>query len=277
MVIFPNCKINLGLHIIEKRADGYHELETIFYPVPIKDALEILPLPPEKEGTVEFTQSGLTIEGDPSNNICIKAYQLLKKLHPNLPGIHLHLHKQIPMGAGLGGGSADAAFLLVALNEKFNLGIGQEKLKELALELGSDCPFFLYNQPCIAYGRGEKLEAIDVNLSGWKIVIINPGITISTAAAFKGVQPRKANHSLKEIIQLPPTKWKNQLMNQFEESIFVQYPELNQLKEELYTLGATYASMSGSGSTLYGLFEKSISLSAKFIAGHAYYREYVLP
>lgn len=277
MIVFPNCKINLGLHILAKRADGYHDLETVFYPIPLQDILEIILLPSEKKGIIELTQSGITVEGDLSNNICVKAYYLIKNHYPHLPGIKLHLHKQIPMGAGLGGGSADAAFLLAALNEKFELRIPHQQLSEMALELGSDCPFFLYNKPCIAYGRGEKLEAVSVNLSGWKIVLINPGIHISTADAFKGVQPRQAIPSLKEIIKLSPLVWKNRLVNQFEETVLTQHPALSQLKKELYTLGAVYASMSGSGSTIFGLFDRTVNLPREFINRHAFYREYILP
>ena len=259
MIVFPNCKINLGLHITAKRADGYHDLETVFYPVPLKDALEIVTLPAEKKEAIEFTQSGLSIEGVPTDNICVKAIQLLRQHFPELPGIRVHLHKQIPMGAGLGGGSADAAFLLQAINKKFNLGIHPALLSELALQLGSDCPFFLLNNPSLARGRGEKLEAINLSLKGFKILLINPGIHVSTASAFRGVQPQPNQQPLKEIIALPLRQWKAQLKNQFEETVFLQYPTLQKIKEELYTLGAVYAAMSGSGSTLFGIFENSFS------------------
>jgi 4-diphosphocytidyl-2-C-methyl-D-erythritol kinase len=277
MIVFPNCKINLGLYIVNKRADGYHDLETVFYPLPLKDALEIIPDSTNKKGTIEFTQTGLVIEGDPTNNICVKAYRLLQEHFPQLPGLKIHLHKQIPMGAGLGGGSADGAFLLEAINHKFNLGIKAKQLSEMALELGSDCPFFLYNKPCLAYGRGEKLEPLDFTLAGYKLLLINPGVPISTAQAFKGVIPQQNSHSLKEIITSPFTGWKNNLKNQFEETVFPQFPSLKEIKEELYQLGALYASMSGSGSTLYGIFEKTISIPADFSSRFSFYREFILP
>ncbi|MFZ9695502.1 MAG: 4-(cytidine 5'-diphospho)-2-C-methyl-D-erythritol kinase [Chitinophagaceae bacterium] len=277
MIVFPNCKINLGLYIVNKRTDGYHDLETVFYPVPLKDALEIIPLSAEKKGTIEFTQTGLVIEGDPNNNICAKAYQLMQQHFPELPGLKIHLHKQIPMGAGLGGGSADGALLLATVNNKFNLEIAAEQLSKMALELGSDCPFFLYNKPCLAFGRGERLAPLDFTLADYKLVLINPGIPISTAQAFKGVSPQPNSLSLKEIIMSPPTSWKNKLKNQFEETVFPQFPSLKDLKEELYQLGAVYASMSGSGSTLYGIFEKTYSLPADFSSRHSFCREYLLP
>lgn len=276
MIVFPNCKINLGLHITAKRADGYHDLETVFYPVPLKDALEILPLPAEEKGAIEFTQSGLSVEGAPTDNICVKAIQLLRQHFPELPGIRVHLHKQIPMGAGLGGGSADAAFLLQAINKKFNLGIHPVTLSELALQLGSDCPFFLLNNPSLARGRGEKLEAINLSLKGYKILLINPGIHVSTASAFKGVQPQPNQQPLKEIITLPLRQWKAQLKNQFEETVFLQYPTLQKIKEELYTLGAIYAAMSGSGSTLFGIFENSFSLPPNFASRYLFCKEFTL-
>lgn len=276
MIVFPNCKINLGLHIVAKRSDGYHDLETVFYPVPLKDALEILPLPPAKKGAIEFSQSGLSVEGAPTDNICVKAIQLLQDNFPELPGIKIHLHKQIPMGAGLGGGSADAAFLLQAINKKFNLEINPPRLGELALQLGSDCPFFLVNKPCVAKGRGEILQEVKVDLSNYKIVLINPSIHVSTANAFKGVQPQSNSQPLNDIIALPPAQWKNKLINQFEETVFPQYPSLQKIKEELYAMGALYAAMTGSGSTIFGIFEKSFSLSPEFSCRYPFCMEYSL-
>jgi 4-diphosphocytidyl-2-C-methyl-D-erythritol kinase len=273
MIVFPNCKINLGLHLVAKRADGYHDLETVFYPVPLKDALEIIPLSTDKKGTIEFTQTGLLIEGDSRNNICVKAYHLLQQHYPALPGLKIHLQKQIPMGAGLGGGSADAAFLLKSVNDKFNLGISSEQLSGMALELGSDCPFFLYNKPCLAYGRGEKLETLDFTLSGYKLLLINPGIPISTAQAFKGVIPQQNSVSLKKVITSPLSCWKNNLKNQFEETIFPQFTELKKIKEELYQLGA----MSGSGSTLFGIFENNFSIPVEILSRYPFCRQYILP
>ena len=183
MIVFPNCKINLGLHILGKREDGFHNLETVFYPLLFRDALELIPAT-NNTTEIEFTGSGLAVDGNVSDNLCVKAYYLLKKNFPQLPLVKIHLHKAIPMGAGLGGGSADAAFMLKLLNEKFNLNISTPQLLNYALELGSDCPFFIINKPCIATGRGEILEEIEVDLSAYKIVLINPGIHINTGWAF---------------------------------------------------------------------------------------------
>ena len=196
MVSFPNCKINLGLNIVNKRNDGYHDFETVFFPIHLKDALEII----EKE-KFEFSTSGLPIEGEPEKNLCIKAYQLLKKDFPQLPAVQMHLHKAIPMGAGLGGGSADGAFTLKLLNKKFDLSLSEKQLINYSLQLGSDCPFFILNKPCFATGRGEILEQIDLDLSEYKILIVHPAIHISTAWAFSTIKPlkpvkiNKANYS----------------------------------------------------------------------------------
>lgn len=254
MIAFPNCKINLGLHIVGKRADGYHDLETAFYPVPLTDAIEIIPSKDKDGSGIMFTQSGAPIAGEADDNLCIKAYQLIKERFPELPAVRMHLHKEIPTGAGLGGGSADAAFVLQLLNKNFKLGITSEELKVMALTLGSDCPYFLLNKPALAFGRGEILKEIPIQLTGWQLLLINPGIRISTAEAFKGVRPDAASYSLEEILLQPVNTWKGKLQNQFEETVFPQYPELEKIKERLYQAGAVYASMSGSGSTLYGLF-----------------------
>ena len=266
MVVFPNAKINLGLNIIRKRADGYHDLETVFYPIFIKDALEIIQHNTDcsisaiesHELQIEFSSTGLSIEGNQQSNLCVKAYQLLKKDFPSLPAIKMHLHKHIPMGAGLGGGSADGAFTLKLLNEKFNLHLSQQQLINYALQLGSDCPFFIINQPCFATARGERMEKINIDLSAYKFVIINPGIHISTAFAFSQIKPQQPNISIKEIIQQPVAAWKDVLKNDFEEPVLTNYPVIKEIKDKLYQAGAIYASMSGSGSTLFGIFEKSV-------------------
>ena len=255
MISFPNCKINLGLHILEKRTDGFHELETVFYPLALQDALEIV----QAAGTaINFTITGLTIEGSWENNICVKAYHLLKKDFPALPSINMHLHKVIPTGAGLGGGSADGAFALSLLNKKFELGISEEKLMDYALQLGSDCPFFIRNKPCYARGRGEKLEEINLDLNSYKIVLVHPCIHINTAWAFSKIIPSKQKASVKEIIQKPVAKWKEELVNDFEEIVFKEQPEIRKIKENLYEQGAIYASMTGSGSSVFGIFEKGM-------------------
>lgn len=255
MVIFPNCKINIGLHILEKRADGYHNLETIFYPIAINDIVEIIESP-ESGVDINFSSSGLPVEGPQDNNLCIKAYRLLRAQFPHLPPIKMHLHKAIPMGAGLGGGSADAAFTLQLLNSKFSLQLTQGQLMGYALTLGSDCPFFLLNKACHATGRGEILNPISLDLSGHSIIIINPGIHISTALAFSSIKKEKRKSSLSELIANPISSWKDCISNDFEKTVFESFPEIARIKTELYLKGAIYASMSGSGSSIYGIFEK---------------------
>ena len=254
MIVFPNCKINLGLHIVRKRPDGFHDLETIFYPVPLCDALEIIRVP-DKAGETTITVTGLAID-NPMENICLKAYYLLKKYF-DLPVVKIHLHKNIPVGAGLGGGSSDGAFTLLLLNKKFDLKVSEKKLIEYALELGSDCPFFIRNKACYATHRGEVLQPIQLDLSSYKLVLINPGIHINTGWAFSQIRPKENRISLLEIIQQPTTNWKNNLVNDFEAAIFQQHPSIKQIKEQLYQNGAVYAAMSGSGSSIYGLFEKT--------------------
>jgi 4-diphosphocytidyl-2-C-methyl-D-erythritol kinase len=255
MVLFPNCKINLGLHITRKREDGYHDLETVFYPIGIKDVLEIIQAPNPQE-PFSFSNTGLAIQGNPTDNLCAKAYQLLKKDYPQMPSIQLHLHKQIPMGAGLGGGSADGAFALKLLNQLFHLDISEEQLIQYALALGSDCPFFIINQASLGKGRGEILERLTLDLSQYHFLIVNPGIHIGTGWAFSQITPKPAEHSLISLINQPIATWKEHLVNDFEAPVMVAYPEITQIKNALYQAGALYASMSGSGSTLYGIFEK---------------------
>lgn len=263
MVLFPNCKINLGLNIVNKRSDGYHDIETVYYPIQLKDAIEVI----EKKD-FKFSTSGLAIGGDSENNLCSKAYHLLKKDFSQLPAVYLHLHKAIPMGAGLGGGSADGAFTLKLLNKKFGLSLSENLLIEYALQLGSDCPFFIINKPCFAKGRGEILEQINMDLSAFKIVIVHPGIHISTAWAFSQLSGRLQRFdkykSIKEIIQQPIETWKDELKNDFEEPVFHQHTEIKNIKTELYNSGATYASLSGSGSAVYGIFEKDKPTSFTF-------------
>jgi 4-diphosphocytidyl-2-C-methyl-D-erythritol kinase len=249
VIVFPNCKINLGLHVTAKRSDGYHELETVFYPVAVQDALEIV-----KGAETRITVTGMAA-GDAQENSCRKAYEMLRKDFA-LPAVSIHLHKTIPVGAGLGGGSADAAFTLMLLNKKFGLQIGTEALLRYALLLGSDCPFFIKNKPCFATGRGEQLEPLPLDLSGYKIVLVNPGIPINTAWAFQQITPRRPAGNLKEIIQLPVEHWKNSLSNDFEKTVTVHHPAIGGCIEELYRMGALYAAMSGSGATVYGIFHK---------------------
>ncbi|HEV8081431.1 MAG TPA: 4-(cytidine 5'-diphospho)-2-C-methyl-D-erythritol kinase [Chitinophagaceae bacterium] len=251
MLSFPNCKINLGLNIIRKREDGYHDLETVFLPVPLTDVLEILP---SNNNKLEFTVSGIPVNTE--DNLCIKAYNLLKQNFTNLPSVKMHLHKSIPIGAGLGGGSSDAAFTLLLLNEKFKLNLKTEQLLDYALRLGSDCPFFILNKPCFAMGRGEKLEPINIDLKNYKILIVNPGININTKWAFSKIIPQERKISIQQIITLPIETWKVYLQNDFELPVFTEYPEIRKIKEDLYEVGALYASLSGSGSSVFGVFLK---------------------
>ena len=254
MLVFPNCKINLGLHISGKREDGFHNLETVFYPVPFRDSLELLPNS-YNNTEIEFTGTGLAVDGNTADNLCVKAYRLLKKDFPQLPAVKIHLHKAIPLGAGLGGGSADAAFMLKLLNEKFKLNLSTDQLINYALQLGSDCPFFIINKPCFATGRGEVLEETTVDLSAYKMVLINPGIHVNTGWAFSNFTPALPVKSIKEIIHQPINTWREELKNDFEEAVFAAHPPVKEIKESLYQQGAMYAAMSGSGSTIFGIFE----------------------
>lgn len=258
MLVFPNCKINLGLQVRYKRNDGYHELATIFYPLPLCDAFEIIRA--QATGSeVSFSSSGLPIPGNTASNLCIKAYHLLRQRYPRLPAVQMHLHKAIPMGAGLGGGSSDGAFALQLLVQMFALPCTAEELQQMALELGSDCPFFLYNRPCYATGRGEILEPLQLDLSGYDWLVVHPGIHVATGAAFAALQrtltPPQHLPDLRTTIQLPLQQWKEVLMNDFEAPVFAMHPEIGALRNQLYAAGALYASMSGSGSAVYGIFQ----------------------
>jgi len=257
MVVFPNCKINLGLHILHKREDGFHNIETVFYPVGLKDALEVIPSARTGAG-IEFSASGIAA-GRTDDNLCIRAYHLLKKDFPQLPSVKTHLHKAIPVGAGLGGGSADAAFMLKLLNNKFNLNLSTRQLSSFALQLGSDCPFFIINKPCFATGRGELLEEITLDLSAYKIVLVNPGIHINTGRAFSQITPSPSKISIREIVMQPVINWKTELRNDFEAAVFTSHPEIKLIKDELYRLGADFAAMSGSGSSVFGIFKHNFT------------------
>lgn len=267
MLTFPNCKINLGLNILRKRDDGFHDLETVFYPLPVTDALEIIKNP-DQEKEVIFTASGLPIEGETASNLCIKAWHLLKKDCPALPSIKLHLHKSIPMGAGLGGGSSDGAFALRMLNDQFELGLDKEQLARYAAELGSDGPFFILNQPAFASGRGEQLEPFVLDLSGFFIVLVNPGIHVNTGWAFSKLSPALPQKSIREIIKQPVGTWKDELINDFEKPVMQEFPSIRKIKDELYSKGAIYASMSGSGSTVYGIFNEAPDCTSFEAAGY---------
>lgn len=250
MIQYPNAKINLGLHVASKRPDGYHEILSCLYPIPLCDALEIIA---SKKTT--FASTGIPIPGKEQDNLILKAYNLLRRDFPDLPPISAHLHKVIPIGAGLGGGSADAGFALSLMNRLFDLFLDDWFLEEYAEKLGSDCPFFIQNTPKLVSGRGEIMENISVDLSGKWIVLINPNIHISTQEAYAGVTPKKPIQDLEQILS-DRLRWKDELINDFEQSVFEKYPLLAKLKESLYAKGAFYAAMSGSGSTLFGLFDQ---------------------
>lgn len=252
MVLFPNCKINIGLNITSKRSDGFHNLETVFYPVQWTDVLEITSSQSAVSPAIHL--SGLDIQGNPAENICLKAYDLLKKDFPQLPSVDIYLHKTIPSGAGLGGGSADGAFTLKLLNAKFNLGLTEKQLIEYSLHLGSDCPFFIYNKPCFAGGRGEEIQPVSLDLSAYTIMLVNPGIHVNTGWAFSNIRPLQPVKSIRYIIEQPPATWKHEMINDFEAPVFAKYPEIAVIKQKMYEQGAVYASMSGSGSTVYGIF-----------------------
>lgn len=252
MICFPNAKINIGLFVTEKRADGYHNLETLFLPVPVCDALEVVPA-----ATSTITIHGLEVAGDAQQNLVWKAWELLQKDFPGkISTINIQLLKKIPMGAGMGGGSADGAFMLDLLNRFFELGLNKAKLAEYALQLGSDCPFFIYNEPSYATGRGELLQPISLDLSPYTIQIICPEVHITTADAFRDIKPKPAAFDLLKINELDLKDWPQHIFNDFETTVFAAHPELGAIKEQLYAQGALYAAMSGTGSTVYGIFEK---------------------
>ncbi|MEN8118349.1 MAG: 4-(cytidine 5'-diphospho)-2-C-methyl-D-erythritol kinase, partial [Bacteroidota bacterium] len=238
MISFPNAKINIGLNVVSKRPDGYHNLETVFYPVKLADALELA-----DSDEVQFSTSGIGIEGDPENNLVLKAYHLLQKDF-KLPPVKLHLHKAVPFGAGLGGGSSDAAFALKMLNDYFNLKLPSDKLRFYASQIGADCPFFIKNKPVFATGIGDQFQPIDLDLSEYEILIAKPNISVSTPDAYSNVVPAKPEFSLKEIEPMAIEDWKDYVKNDFEKSVFEKYPEIKRLKQTLYEMGALYASMS---------------------------------
>ena len=270
MLTFPNAKINLGLNIVEKRNDGFHNIESVFFPVGWCDALEII-----KATNFSFTATGLEIPGNSKNNLIIKAFDLLydlitiqeaengfKKITKSQ--IAIHLHKVLPMGAGIGGGSADGAFALKMINEIFALELDSKQLQDFASRLGSDCPFFIENTPKFCFEKGNKFEEIELNLKGKYILLINPQIHISTSEAYAGVMPKKPLISIQEIIKSPIKDWKGVLTNDFEENILKNHLKIARIKNDLYDLGASYASMTGSGSTVFGIFDKEVEPVEKY-------------
>lgn len=252
MIVFPNAKINLGLHVLAKREDGYHELETFFYPIPYSDILEVLEIK-SSSMPIEFQHSGMAIPGKPEDNLCVKAWALLSEAC-KIPSLQLYLHKILPNGAGLGGGSSDAAFTITALNSLFSCGLGEDLMEDMAAKIGSDCAFFIRNRPCFAYGKGEILKPSSLSLKGYYLLLITPDIQVSTAEAYAGIIPQMAVIPLEEILSKDISEWKNFLKNDFEKHIFLKYPDIENIKMSLYAHDAIYASMSGSGSSVFGIF-----------------------
>ena len=258
MITFPVAKINLGLNFVEKRSDGYHNLQTVFYPVPIKDALEVQVMDEGFPSDVDcdLKTTNIPIEGDEQRNLVVRAYQLLKSDFPTLPRIHAHLWKGIPTQAGMGGGSSDCAYMIRLLNDLFALGLSDEQMIQYAARLGADCPFFIVSRPCYAEGIGERLQPISLDLSGWHIGVVRPDIPVPTKEAFSRIHPHYPAKNCRDVVLQPVETWRDDLVNDFEESVFALHPEIGQVKEQLYKMGATYAAMSGSGSALFGLFQE---------------------
>lgn len=259
MITFPNAKINLGLNILKKRDDGFHEIETIMWPLKLTDALEIIPA---HDGVSRFTMSGNSLTCDGKPNLCQRAWQLMQQ-NTGIGPVHMHLHKTIPAGSGLGGGSADAAFTLKMLNSLFHCNLSIPELKTLAAAIGSDCPFFIENTPSIATGRGEVLEPIGLQLSGLHLLLVVPRVPVNTAQAYSNVSPEMPIVPLLSAVQLPLEEWKSLVFNKFEDSVFVQHPLLKEMKHNLYAHGAVYVSMSGSGSAIFGLFADAVSIDTQ--------------
>lgn len=263
MICFPNAKINVGLNIVSKRPDGYHNLETVFYPIGLKDALEIVPSESSKTESYRFFQTGIEIQGNTEDNLVIKALKLISE-EKEIPPIDIHLLKKIPFGAGLGGGSSDAAFMLKLLNDTFSLGYSDRDLEQKAAKIGADCAFFIKNRPAFATGIGNELTEIELDLSDYFLVLVKPDVFVPTKDAYAMVTPKQPGISLKEIVKKPVSEWKGLMKNDFEPSVFKKYPEICNIKEQLYDLGAIYASLSGSGSSVFGLFEKEVELKERF-------------
>lgn len=265
MIEFPNAKLNLGLNILNKREDGYHNIESLFLPIPLKDALEILP-----SSTLEFSSSGIPIDCDDEANLVLKAYRLLETDF-RLPPVKIHLHKTIPFGAGLGGGSADAAFALKMLNNLFELALSRQTLETYAARLGADCAFFILNKPAIAQGIGDQLCEFDMDLKGRYLVLVKPDIHIPTPEAYRYVSPQIPQYVLTEVLQRGIEHWAETLHNDFEPSVFRTHPQLMDIKNKLYQMGASYAAMSGSGSSIFGVFKEKPVLGSLYSSYFVFY------
>ena len=263
MLTKPIAKINLGLNVVERRPDGYHNLETVFYPVPICDALEVFEMDGQFPSAVDcdLKVTNIVIDGDEQKNLVVRAYNLLKQDFPALPRIHAHLYKGIPTQAGMGGGSSDCGFMITLLNQMFQLELSDQQMIDYAARLGADCAFFILNKPCYAEGIGEKLEPISLSLRGWYLVVVRPAIPVSTKEAFSLITPQHPTQNCRDIVMQPVETWRDRLTNDFEKSVFALHPEIGAIKDRLYDLGAVYAAMSGSGSSLFGLFHEPVSLN----------------
>ena len=267
MITYPIAKINVGLHVTEKRADGFHNLETVFYPIKMQDVLEVV-----EADELELSITGLELDDDPMKNLVVKAYELVRADY-SIPPVHIHLHKNIPAGAGLGGGSSDAAYMLMLLNDLFQLEIGVDKLLDYALQLGSDCPFFIHGKPVYATGKGEIIEDLALNLTEYYLIVVKPPVQISTAEAYQNIIPSRSRLSLKGLVGFPVNKWKGNVLNQFEKYVFFKHPEVGEIKKKLYDLGASFSLMSGSGSAVYGLFRtEKKSIENQFPADYQTFR-----
>lgn len=265
-IIYPIAKVNLGLNVVERRPDGYHNLQTVFYPVPVKDALEVFPMAEDFPSKVDcdIKVTNIKVDGDEQRNLVVRAYNLLKQDFPTLPRLHAHLYKGIPTQAGMGGGSSDASAMLLLLNEQFQLGLTEQQLIGYAAQLGADCAIFILNRPAYAEGIGERLTPIDLDLKGWYMAVVRPDIPVPTKEAFARIAPQMPPKCCKDIVMQPVETWKEELVNDFETSVFAVHYELADIKERLYQLGAVYAAMSGSGSALFGLFREPIAIETYF-------------
>lgn len=266
MITFPIAKINLGLNVVEKRPDGYHNLQTVFYPVPLRDALEVVTMDPAFPSEVDCDLKVSNFDtGDEQRNLVVRAYHALKADYPAMPRCHAHLYKAIPTQAGMGGGSSDCAYMIRLLNDLFALHLSEQQMMQYAARLGADCAFFIKSRPCYAEGIGEQLEDIDLDLSGWHIAVVRPDIPVPTREAFARIRPHHPAKNCRDIVRQPVDTWAAELVNDFEQSVFALHPELAAVKDHLYKMGATYAAMSGSGSALFGLFhERPDRLSQEF-------------